>query len=247
MELPSEGIYCVAKACSKNIVSAAVNFPYPINLSKHKAEIAVKYIAVTPTWNVKLKLSLTVHDNETNIETELNLEPLTDRHQERVLLNIRQQITEKFGKPVLLRLVYAPGNKSMNLKLARDSTLKVSPHLAALLGIGELYESNPTTELTIPVLYKENVQTTTTDIYYLKSEEIASNFFLDSKQDRIIELLHISGYETVDFSPQLTYSLVEASLLEKLTFTLYKENNNPVSSFHTDLYIVCHIRPKHAN
>ena len=247
MELPSEGIYCVAKGCSQNsVVSASVNFPYPINLSRHKTEIAVKYIAVTPTWNIKLNLSLTMLDNETDEETTIKFEPLTDLHEGRVLLSIRQQISAKCDtKPPLLRIVNAPGNKSQLLKLGRDANLTVSTDLAQILGISEFYESKDNAELVIPIRFQKNIQTTTTDIYYLKSEEIASNFFLESKQDRIIELLHISGYETVDFYPQLTYSRVEASLLEKLTFTLYKENNIPVTSLHTDLYIVCHIRPKY--
>ena len=246
MELPSEGIYCVARGCNTNsIVSASVVFPHPINLSKHNAEIGVKYIAVTPTWNAKQDMSMIVHDNESDVDTNIKFQPMTDLHEERVLLSIRQQIAAK--SPKLLRLVNAPDRKSKQLKLARDVTLNVSKYLAQLLGINEFYESSDEAELIVPILYQKKLLTTTTDIYYLKSEDIASNFFLDNKQDRILELLHISGFETVDFHPQLTYSLVEASLLQKLTFTLYKEDGRPVSSLHTDLYIVCHIRPKHGN
>ena len=250
MELPAEGIFCVAKGCSKNnVVSASIQFPYTLNLSKNKAELAVKYIAVTPAWNIKQNLFLILTDNETSEETTIKFEPMTDLHRERVILAIRQQIAAVCSKspPALLRLVNAPGNKSQVLKLVDDATVTVSPDLAELLGVEEFYENSTGFDMVIPIRYQKTKQTTTTDIYYLKSEEIAGNFFLDNQQDRIIELLHISGFQTVDFYPRLTYSRVEASLLDKLTFTLYKENHIPVSSLHTDLYIVCHLRPKHGN
>ena len=248
MELPKEGIFCVAKACSQDIVSATAHFPFPINLSKQRAEIAVKYIAITPTWNGRKNLSLTLHDMQKDEYLTETFQPLTDLHKAHAIQQIRQQMEAKFGTTkALIRLVNATGNKSQLLKLYDDASIKVSPDLAALFGIKEVYKNETGHPMSIAILYKETAQTTTTDIYYLKSEEIASNFFLDSKQDRIIELLHISGFETADFYPQLTYSRVEASLLEKITFTLYKENNTPVTSLHTDLYIVCHIRPQYAD
>ena len=249
MELPSEGIFCVAKAKphadSEGIAQATAYFPYYFNLTKKQAEVAIKYIAVTPSWNLKRHLELTVVNKAAETEVKIVLEPLEDPREMIALPKIRSQIFAKLGKDQLVRIVNAPGNKIQLMKIKDQTDVTLSPALAELLGLRHThYDNSDGQELVLPISYKEDISTSVTDIYYLKSDQIASNFFLDGKQDRIIELLHIAGTETVDFHPRLTYSTLEGTLLERLTFTLYNEKNVCVESFHTDLYIVCHIRPK---
>ena len=250
MELPSEGIYCVAKATDNDIIQASALLPYPINLSKHKAEVAVKYIAVTPTWKHLNNLYATVIDNKEKDATPvaIHFDEILDIDDSDVVENLRQQLEvwNKTSEP-LLKIKKHKSRKFDVFKLRKKSVCRFSPGLAQLLGVKDeteqSYISSDETDMDIRIVFRDDDLCSTTDIYYLKSDEIASNFFLDSKQDSIIELLHIPGSQTVDFHPVLTYSRLEVRLLEKLTFTLYNEKNQPLSSNHTDLYIVCHIRP----
>ena len=91
---------------------------------------------------------------------------------------------------------------------------------------------------------REEELISSTDIYYLKSDQIQSNYLLDNKQDKIIEVLHIPGIQTRDFHPTLTYVGTDVNLLERLKFTLYNESNQIVASDGCDMYIICHIRPQ---
>ena len=246
MELPNEGIFCVAKASHPSIAQATAKFPYPINLSKQKAEIAVKYIAVTPSWRAKNNLELTVSSDKNDDERVVVFESALTGGEDKVILALRTQIAAEFqGTEPGIKIVNAPGNKSQIMKLKQGKKLSLSQQLSTLLGMKSEYTNNgPDKYLSIPILFQDDEVTSSTDIYYLKCDHISGNFFLDGKQDRIIELLHISGNSTVDFYPKLTYTVIEDCLLERVVFTLYNEANEPVSSFNTDLYIVCHIRPQ---
>ena len=253
MELPNEGIYCVAKATDNNIIQATALLPYPINLSKRKAEVAVKYIAVTPTWKHFDNLYAHVIDNDEEDATPvaIHFDEVVDTDGVDIIQNLREQLEilnkSKSSKPLLSIKKHKSG-KFHVFKLRKKAACRFSPALAQLFGVRDeteqSYISSDDKDMDIRIVFREDTSCSTTDIYYLKSEEIASNFFLDSKQDSIIELLHIPGTETVDFHPMLTYSLLEVRLLEKLTFTLYNEKNHTLSSNHTDLYVVCHIRPR---
>lgn len=249
MELPAGGIYCVAKS-NENVgmVEATAHLPYPIDLSKADGEIAVKYIAVTPTWNHLKDLHMEIMDelDESDEPINIHLIDLVDTDQEIVILNLRQQLESQFRrqKDPPVKILKSRLNKVTYECVIRKSTsVRFSPELSKLLGLtAEVFQSSPTDKLVVPIVYRIEEKTSTTDIYYLKSEEIASSFMIDSKQDRILELLHIPGTETVDFHPALFYSMLEVSPLEKLTFTLYNEQNKLIFSDKPDLYIVCHVR-----
>lgn len=247
MALLEGGVYCVAKAVENcNIVQATALLPYPIDLSKIKAEVAVKYIAVTPTWglnNMTMQVAdFTQTEDEENVSFRFT--NLVNDDPEYVIADMKAQLADFFSSSVL-KIVKPRGKKNV-IRLRKNAAVEFSEQMQQQLGVSKMYTST-TKDLDIDFTYTRNINTSTTDIYYLKSEEIASNFMLDNKQDRIIELLHIPGNETLAFSPpQLTYTNLEVFLLERLTFTLYNEKDQPVTSDQSDLYIVCHIRPSHA-
>ena len=252
MALLEGGVYCVAKATNNgNIVQATALLPYSIDLSKVKAEVAVKYIAVTPNWyslsNIKLQIAdFTQTEDEENISFRFT--NLVNDEPETVIIEMKDQLADAFttSSSALLKIVKPRGKKPYVIRLRKNAAVEFSEQMQELLGIDKMYTSEKNKDLDIDFTYIKNINTSTTDIYYLKSEEIASNFMIDNKLDRIIELLHIPGTETLAFSPpQLTYTPVEALLLERLTFTLYNEEDHPVTSDHSDLYIVCHLRPRH--
>ena len=161
-----------------------------------------------------------------------------------VILNIQQRLDATFKKSPLLRIVKAKNRKTSELRLRQHASVKFSNELCRILGVDELHQSSETAELVIPIIFHDEQMTSTTNIYYLKSDEVASNFLLDCKQDRIVELLHLPGTETLDFHPNMMYSRLEVTLLEKISFTLYNEANREISTEHPDLYIVCHLRPQ---
>lgn len=243
MELPTQGVHCVAKASSKNLVQASIQLSCPIDISKRNVEIAVKYIAVTPTWNIVDDLYIDITDDFGEKSTIINFLTLDNFEKDYVLNSLRQQLDAKFQKDAPIRLVKTPDRKNWVLKLQSDKSISISASLAKLLGTNKFYHNESDDEIKIPILFREQIVTTETDIYYLKCDQIASNFFLDGKQDRILEILHIPSTETLDFRPSLTYSTVEGFLLEKLIFTLYNGKNVVVESLLSDIYIVCHIRP----
>lgn len=243
MALLDDGFHCVAKATNGgNVVEATAFLPYTIDLSRTKAEIGIKYIAVTPTWYILNDLVLEVVDSATDEDETIKIRftGIVDDESDFVIAGIREQLTTP-----LVKIVKPRNKKNFVVRVHKNTSVRFSSQMSELLGVDEFYINETNKDLDIDIVYKKNDTTSTTDIYYLKSEEIASNFMIDAKQDRIIELLHIPGAETVAFTPVLTYTLLEASLLEKITFTLYNEKNLAVTSDHTDLYIVCHIRPHH--
>lgn len=247
MDLPKSGVYCVAKATeNQHITEATAYLPYPIDLSKRAAEIAIKYIAVTPTWNHlnDLQIDLVGHDAEDGDAITVYIRDLIDTDQESVILSVRQQLEVEFKKhkAPLLKILKSKNQKTYEFHLRKNASVKFSPELSTLFGVNQIYHSSDVTNLVFPIAYRTEEKTSTTDIYYLKTEEITSNFMIDSKLERIIELLHLPGTETLDFHPSLVYSRLEVLLLEKLTFTLYNEKNQAVKSDRSDLYIVCHIR-----
>ena len=252
MELPSEGIYCVAKSTNDGKIQATALLPCPIDLCKQRAEVAIKYIAVTPTWKHVNKLYVHVIDNdlEDPTPTAIHFDEVIETDGDTIIQNLREQldVLNANVKDPMLWIKKHKSNKFSVFKLRQNSSCRFSPSLAHLLGVKPESEQSYVSQdksLDIRISYHDDDDIcSTTDIYYLKSEQIASNFFIDNKQDRIIELLHIPGTQTIDFHPILSYSRLEVRLLEKLTFTLYNEENLPLSSDHTDLYIVCHIRPK---
>ena len=246
MELDKSGVYCVAKCDHGERVEAICRLPYPIDLSKHPAEVAVKYIAITPTWNHYSDLQLEVVDEaiEDSDVIEVVFNDIVETTQATVILHIRQRLEAKFPKTPLLRIVKSRNRKTSEFRLRQHASLKFSSELSRILGVDEVHHSSETEELVIPILFHDEQMTSTTDIYYLKSEEVASNFMLDSRQDRIVELLHLPGTETLDFHPNMVYSRLEVTLLEKISFTLYNEANRWIRSVSPDLYIVCHLRPQ---
>ena len=252
MALLDGGVYCVAKATNDGkIVQAVALLPYSIDLSKVKAEVAVKYIAVTPNWYALSNMTMQIADF-TQTEDEENISfrftNLVNDDPDTVIWEMKGQLEENFpGTNPLLKILKPRGKKEQVIRLRKNAAAEFSEQMQQLLGIDKVYSSSKTKDLDIDFTYKKNVNTSTTDIYYLKSDEIASNFMLDNKLDRIIELLHIPGTDTLAFSPaQLTYTPLEVFLLERLTFTLYNEQDEPVMSDNSDLYIVCHLRPSHA-
>ena len=67
MALLDDGFHCVAKATNGgNVVEATAFLPYTIDLSRTKAEIGIKYIAVTPTWYILNDLVMEVVDSATD-------------------------------------------------------------------------------------------------------------------------------------------------------------------------------------
>ena len=252
MALPDGGVYCVAKAAKNgHIVQATAHLPYSIDLSKVRAEIAVKYIAVSPTWYALNNLTLQIADISKSEDEEnilFRFTNLVNHNPDDVYTNMRKQLSDTFTSTTPLIKILKPRNqKTPVIRLRKNAVVEFSEQMQDLLGIEKMYNSSESKDLDIDFTCRKNINTSTTDIYYLKSEEISSNFMLDNKLDRIIELLHIPGTETLAFSPsQLTYTRLEARLLERLTFTLYNEQDEIVTSDHSDLYIVCHLRPSYA-
>ena len=279
MELPAKGIYCVAKASSNRKIESTALLPYPIDLSKRKAELGIKYIAVTPNWKYAHDLFVTLTDNPTRespeteeqaegeededdddnfIEAEEEMQ-VPDEHEiikfEDIIIetcedptsNLRKQLEEHNGKTKnpLLKIIKHPSRKYNVFKLRENAKVKFSDGLAQLFGVDSKrpYVSRLDKAKHIPITVREDELTSSTDIYYLKNDQIQSNYLLDNKQDKIIEVLHIPGIERRDFHPILTYVGTEVNLLERLKFTLYNESNQIVTAESCDMYIICHIRP----
>lgn len=251
MELPPEGIYCVAKSTYGEAVEARAYLPYGIDLSRHKAELAVKYIAVTPTWKHAKGLFLTVTDNPTGeaTTTTIHFKEIKEEDSDAIIENLRRQLETHNAKDKdpLIKIVLHASKKYSLFKLRKNAAVQFSLGVAQMFGVQSEHEityiSKTAENLYIPIRPHVHDMTSSTDIYYLKSEEIKSNFLLDNKQDRIIELLHIPGNQTLDFHPTLSYSTLESSVLERLTFILYDSKNEAVKSERPDMYVVCHIKP----
>lgn len=251
MELPTEGFYCVAKASNNSIVEATAHFPYSIDLSKQKAEVAIKYIAITPTWKQARGLYVHLTDDPSGVGDSdvIHFDDINAEDGDSFIRELRNQIDmhNKGRRDPMLKILKSKSGQYSMFKLRKNMAARFSKGLARLTGIADETEFSyvsRTEPLEIRIKPPIDDLIADTDIYYLKSEEIASNFLLDSKQDRIIELLHIPGSETLDFTPTLTYSTLEVGLLQHLVFTLYDSENRPVSTKRTDIYIVCHVRPK---
>ena len=263
MELPETGIYCVAKASSAHHVESTALLPYPIDLSKQRAELGIKYIAVTPNWKYASDLFVTVtdkptpepevkeeeeeifhemDDDETIIFEDIIIESADD-----AVMNLRKQLEAHNGKAKkpLLKIVNHASNKYSVFRLREDAKVVFSHGMAQVFGVvaDRPYFSKSNKTLDIPITVREEDLTSSTDIYYLKSDQIQSNYLLDNKQDKIIEVLHIPGIQTRDFHPTLTYVETDTNLLERIKFTLYNASNQIVASENCDMYIICHLRP----
>ena len=305
MELPETGIYCVAKASSAHQIEATALLPYAIDLSRQRAELGIKYIAVTPNWKYARDLFVTLTDNpasetepkedekdparetepkedekdplretetkeadkdpssetETKAEEEeeevfeetedietLNFEDIIIESADEAVTNLRKQLDAHNGKTKkpLLKIVKNTSRKSSVFRLRENAKVLFSPGMAQVFGVVPYkpYVSKLNKTLDIPITVREDDLTSSTDIYYLKSDQIQSNYLLDNKQDKIVEVLHIPGIQTRDFHPTLTYVETETNLLERLKFTLYNESNQIVASESCDMYIICHLRPQ---
>jgi hypothetical protein len=252
MEVPADGFFCVANSESDgDHVKAIVKFPFPVDLSKYRADIAVKYVAVTPTWTFKKDLFLVCQENFESEEEpgDQYVVPFSWDHnisENEIISLIREKLDSKFKgmDPPLLRLRMLPNKKNHVLRLKADSSVTFSPDLAALLSVNENYYNEDDKEvLEIPLkLAQKRRENSAEDVYFLKCDQIAGNFIMNGKQDRILELLHVHGNETCEYFPQLTYAPLEQTVIEKLEFLLFDQNDQPVKCNAPDLYVLCHIR-----
>ena len=319
MELPETGIYCVAKASSTHQIESTALLPYPIDLSRQRAELGIKYIAVTPNWKYARDLFVILTDNparetkEDEKDPPLEPEPKEDEKDppiepepkedekdppretetkkaekdpspeteeparskrtrrsktkkaeaeevetiifddiinesaDETVSNLRKQLEAHNGKTKnpLLKIVKNSSRTTSVFRVRENAIVLFSHGMAQVFGVkpNHPYDSKPDKGLDIPITVREDDLTSSTDIYYLKSDQIQSNYLLDNKQDKIIEVLHIPGIETRDFHPTMTYVETDTNLLERLKFTLYNESNQIVASESCDMYIICHIRP----
>jgi hypothetical protein len=250
MEIPTDGFFCVARSDSNNgYVTATVNFPYPVDLSKYRADIAVKYVAVTPSWNFIKDLTITCQENFESVEEPSEQYVVSfawDHHnsEAQILSMIRKKLDEEFKTSSLLRLRMLPNRKDYVLRLKADASVIFSPDLAALLNVNENYYNEDDKEhLEIPIKFAQKTrQNSADDVYFLKCDQAASNFVMNGKQDRVLELLHVHGNETCEYFPQLTYTSLEQTVIEKLVFSLFDQNDLPVKCNTPDLYVQCHVR-----
>ena len=246
MELPTEGIYCIAKASSNTRVEATAHLPYPIDLSKHKAEIAIKYIAITPTWKYAKELYIDVNTvGGEDPSTRIVFDHIIGTDVDRLVQNLRKQLEtyNKESSDARVRIVWHKTKAYSVFRLTEATTVLFSESLAQLCGVtpNQVYIGPGDIGIKLP---DDGGLTSTSDIYYLKSEAITGNFMVDSHQDCIVEVLHIPRKETTDFRPVMTYVATENIILQRLRFSLFNSENQPVFSDHSDLYVICHLRPR---
>ena len=154
MELPPEGIFCVAKADnSEDVAQATAYFPYYFNLTKKQAEVAIKYIAVTPSWNLKTNLELTATNKTSGTAVTVAIDPLADRQEDKAVPIIRAKIEAIMGKEPVVRIVNARGNKTQVLKIKDKTEVTLSRDLAVLLGVKTHYDNTTGDEMVIPIIY----------------------------------------------------------------------------------------------
>jgi hypothetical protein len=252
MELPSNGFFCVARS-NDNVeyVAATVQFPFPIDLSNYQADIAIKYVAVTPSWSFLKNMFVVCQENfESEDEpSEQHIVTFNWDHnisESEIITVIRNKLELEFKemKQPLLRMRMLPNRTDHVLRLKADASAAFSSDLAALLNINENYYNEDDKEsLEIPIkLVQKRRQNSAEDVYFLKCDQAASNFVMNGKQDRVLELLHVHGSETCEYFPQMTYTPLEQTVIEKLVFSLFDQNDLPVKCKTPDLYVLCHIR-----
>jgi hypothetical protein len=239
MELPAQGLYCVAK--NNGDKTATLMLPYPINQS---TEIAIKYLAVTPAWNHHHDLGLFVTDDKEEAQRTVAFNDITENMNEHQLVSqIKEQLVRVFGANGDLRISGSYDTYVFKLKKSRIVTF--TPTLAELLGVNHYtFENKADTEKVIHMNIQRVVQPITNDMYYLRCDQAVTNFVSDGMLDRTLEWFHIAGRSTFEFYPALKYTKIDVSLLHRLSFSLYKESGIVDSLTNTtDLYIICHIRP----
>ena len=171
----------------QSFVEAEVPLPLPFD-SRRKYEVALVYCTFSRDWGVaplsterEFNLHMTYIDTEANASEKILFNDIPQTAAEEVGEKNGVQLEQLFGsnmaKGTAVKLAKNRETKSLELKLAVNSELILSPDLAELLGLYEEIVNTTNMPLVLEVVLEPEMfaKAVDTDVYYITCDELAPN------------------------------------------------------------------------
>lgn len=251
-KMDRNGLFCCASTTLKTEgqIVASVTLPYPLDLTKDDYELGLTYLSLVPTW-LNVPDLWCLHTDQKEEEDYLKLGRVSHAEKEETLQALSLQLLSEYGPNMKSARIKLLKDKSTNmvwtLRLQSKSELVLSPGLALMLGIPQSIENETDKVKDFTVSYKSYETFLENSLYYLSCHQGVPNFVnCQGKRSSFLDFIHIPNAKRASTIERtfvnINYVKLDGSLLHKISFGLYNHAALPMTSLHTDLILLFHIR-----